>query len=96
MFHYSLKAKIFDSKSTCTDSCCTQGRSKSRSIKIDIICGTSQAKNVDELLTALIQCDVIAYDVSTSDGEVEACLLACNGSYNVHHFLLLFKLTSRF
>ena len=40
---------------------------------------TFQANNVDELLTALIQCDVVVYDVSTSESEVEDCLLACNG-----------------
>ena len=51
--------------------------SSGRLIYLNIV--ISQAKNVDDLLTALIQCDVVVYDVSTSEAEVEDCLLACNG-----------------
>ena len=39
----------------------------------------TQAKNVHELLTALIQCDIVVYDISSFEPEVEDCLLACNG-----------------
>ncbi|XP_063679451.1 adenylate kinase 7-like isoform X3 [Bolinopsis microptera] len=47
-----------------------------------------EAKNVDDLLTALIQCDVVVYDVSTSESEVEDCLLACNA---LHEQIANFK-----
>lgn len=37
-----------------------------------------EAGNPDEYLAALMQCDIIVFDTTTSEAQAEDCLLACN------------------
>ena len=39
------------------------------------------AANADEMLVALMQCDIIVYDITGDEQQVENCLIACNGGY---------------
>jgi len=49
--------------------------------------------SVDELLAVWVQCDIIVYDVTISDTQVEECLLACNG---LHEQMANFKMPKTF
>lgn len=52
-----------------------------------------EASNPDDVLTALMQCDVVVYDISSSESQVEDCLLACNA---LHEQIANFKAPKTF
>ena len=40
-----------------------------------------QGDHIDDVLVALMQCDIIVYDTTSSDQQVEDCLIACSGKH---------------